>query len=273
MAYHRSKREARARCATISPSTTLCQNVRSKSQTDLPSLQPLRDFHEPRNLCATKTPASSWETPSSPLGCVPKETLGKTRTDHFAKFFAEVSEVSSEVSSTDDESCSDDESSSDASAMTSPMPNSTSSDTKPGVARIERRAALCLQKCRRTASVNAPGPVRSSVSRLVLLVKTRRAFFFIASHTSRSAGWPGAAANAQFSTCLRRTKCREYAISSVSNSPSQPTTSASFGFRNVSSGKTLSVSTSAYTPPCLRSTRYRKKSERSTSFGSDVYAS
>ena len=238
MAYHRSRREARARCWTMSPSTTLCQNVRSKSQTDLPSLQPLLDFHEPRNLCATKTPASSWRTPSSPLGCVPKETLGKTRTDHF-RVFASSSSSSSTIESFPFES------SSDSSVLTSSITASTSSDTTPGVARIARRAALCLQKCRRTASVNAPGPVRSSVSRLVLLVKTRRAFFLISSHTSRSAGCPGAAANAQFSTWRRRTKCREYAISSVSNSPSQPTTSASFGRRNASSGATLSVSTSA----------------------------
>ena len=78
----------------------------------------------------------------------------------------------------------------------------------PGVS-TARRAAERFQKCRRTTSVNGPGPVRSSVSRLVLLEKTRRAFSLMRSHTSRSAGCPGAAANAQFRTCRRRTKCRE----------------------------------------------------------------
>eukprot|EP00951_Prasinocladus_malaysianus_P000881 scaffold6130_cov33-Prasinocladus_malaysianus.AAC.3 len=46
---------------------------------------------------------------------------------------------------------------------------------------------------RRTTSVQIPGPVRSRVSRLVLLLKRARACAATKSQTSRSTGWPGAA--------------------------------------------------------------------------------
>ena len=75
------------------------------------------------------------------------------------------------------------------------------------------------------------------------------------------------------STCLLRTKCLLYAISSVRNSFSQPTTRVSVLRRYESIGCLHSVSMSAYTPPVCSTIRYLKKSLRSTSLGSDTYAS
>ena len=128
-------------------------------------------------------------------------------------------------------------------------------------------------KCDMMVSVNAPGPVRSSVLRFEALVNTRFAPALMCSATARSAGCPGAPANAQFNTCRLRTKCLEYAFASDSNSFSQPTISVSFASIISSKGFRHSVSMSAYTPPCFKITKYRKKSLRSTFFTNAAYAS
>ena len=75
------------------------------------------------------------------------------------------------------------------------------------------------------------------------------------------------------STCRLRTKCLLYAISSVRNSFSHPTTSVSVLRRYESIGCRHSVSMSAYKPPLCSTIRYLKKSLRSTSLGKETYAS
>ena len=204
-------------------------------------LHPLRDFHDPKKWCATSTSGSACDTPSSPLGCVPKDTLGSTRTFHASGgvgvFVPRVRPVA--PSSSSSTPTPPPRASSSARAASAAVPHGVNPVAAASFARE------CFQNCRMTTSVNAPGPVRSSVSRLVLLVKTRWTLRATWSQISRSAGCPGAPAKTQLSTCRRRTKCREYAISSVANSPSHPTTSVSVVRRNSSNGRRHSVSMSA----------------------------
>ena len=59
----------------------------------------------------------------------------------------------------------------------------------------------CRRACLRTASVQGPGPVRSSTSCRTFSEKRSPSWRAMCSHTSLSAGCPGAAAKAHCSTC------------------------------------------------------------------------
>ena len=62
-------------------------------------------------------------------------------------------------------------------------------------------AGGCCSACRKMTSVHTPGPVRSRVSLLVLLLNTVVAWVAMWSQISRSAGWPGAPAKTHCNTC------------------------------------------------------------------------
>ena len=82
IAYHLSVLDIFARYSGRSRRME-CQNVRRALKTPRRAPDhPLRDFHDPKKWCATSTAGSSCEMPSSPLGCVPKDTFGITRTFH-----------------------------------------------------------------------------------------------------------------------------------------------------------------------------------------------
>mmetsp|Transcript_11545 Transcript_11545/g.37905 ORF Transcript_11545/g.37905 Transcript_11545/m.37905 type:complete len:514 (+) Transcript_11545:5505-7046(+) len=130
--------------------------------------QPEYCFHEPRYMWATRTRSEeAW--PSGSRGWVPKATRGRMRTRHGFSV-----------------------------RLCGPARMSVSA----APAEASRSWARAW---RRTTSVKMPGPVRSSVSRLVLLLKRARAREAMRLHTSRSAGCPGAAAKTQFRIWRRRT--------------------------------------------------------------------
>ena len=62
----------------------------------------------------------------------------------------------------------------------------------------------CNCACFKMKSVNAPGPVRSSVSKLLLPENFRSTLRAMWSHISLRDGCPGAAANVHCSTCKSR---------------------------------------------------------------------
>lgn len=128
---------------------------------------------------------------------------------------------------------------------------------QPSRARRRRTfAAMPFVACDSTTSVNSPAPVRSWVSRTLLLLYSVCAPRATRSHSSRSAGWPGAAAKNQGSSWRRRAIRRRDADTASSASASQPATSVSSGEITPSSGWRHSASMSAYAPPMRSTTIY-----------------
>jgi hypothetical protein len=110
--------------------------------------------------------------------------------------------------------------------------------------------------CLSTTSVNAPAPVRSCVSRTLLLLNAVLAPRATRSTSSRSAGWPGAAAKNQVWSWRRRAMRRRAAAPASGTSASHPATKVSSGEITGSSGRRHSASMSAYAPPMRSTTMY-----------------